>query len=39
MKCFSIDLDGTLLNSEHEISEENKEVLHGTQEQWSPHHY
>ncbi len=28
MKCFSIDLDGTLLNSEHEISEENKEVLH-----------
>ena len=27
MKCFSIDLDGTLLNSEHEISEENQEVL------------
>ncbi|MBB6444000.1 Cof-type HAD-IIB family hydrolase [Bacillus benzoevorans] len=27
MKCFSIDLDGTLLNSEHEISKENKEVL------------
>lgn len=27
MKCFSIDLDGTLLNSEHEISEENQAVL------------
>lgn len=27
MKCFSIDLDGTLLNSEHEISSENQEVL------------
>lgn len=27
MKCFSIDLDGTLLNSEHQISEENKAVL------------
>jgi Cof subfamily protein (haloacid dehalogenase superfamily) len=27
MKCFSIDLDGTLLNSRHEISEKNKEVL------------
>ena len=23
MKCFSIDLDGTLLNSKHEISDEN----------------
>lgn len=28
MKCFSIDLDGTLLNSRHEISEENLKVLH-----------
>jgi Cof subfamily protein (haloacid dehalogenase superfamily) len=28
MKCFSIDLDGTLLNSHHEISAENQEVLH-----------
>lgn len=27
MKCFSIDLDGTLLNSKHEISEENFKVL------------
>ena len=27
MKCFSIDLDGTLLNSNHEISHENLEVL------------
>lgn len=27
MKCFSIDLDGTLLNSKHEISVENLEVL------------
>lgn len=27
MKCFSIDLDGTLLNSKHEISAENLEVL------------
>jgi len=27
MKCFSIDLDGTLLNSEHEITEENQAVL------------
>lgn len=28
MKCFSIDLDGTLLNSSHEISDENLEVIH-----------
>ena len=27
MKCFSIDLDGTLLNSNHEISHENFKVL------------
>ncbi|WP_078427795.1 HAD family hydrolase [Alkalihalobacterium alkalinitrilicum] len=27
MKCFSIDLDGTLLNSKHEISDENLKVL------------
>ncbi|WP_462413334.1 Cof-type HAD-IIB family hydrolase [Neobacillus sp. Marseille-QA0830] len=27
MKCFSIDLDGTLLNSQHEIPAENFEVL------------
>ncbi|OIK13702.1 hydrolase [Bacillus sp. MUM 116] len=27
MKCISIDLDGTLLNSEHEISEENEKAL------------
>jgi Cof subfamily protein (haloacid dehalogenase superfamily) len=27
MKCISIDLDGTLLNSEHEISEESVKVL------------
>ncbi|MCM3584140.1 HAD family hydrolase [Mesobacillus maritimus] len=27
MKCFSIDLDGTLLNSSHEISRANQEVL------------
>lgn len=28
MKCFSIDLDGTLLNSTFEISNENLKVLH-----------
>lgn len=28
MKCFSIDLDGTLLNSEHQIPDENLAVLH-----------
>lgn len=33
MKCFSIDLDGTLLNSKHEISDENFEVLQSLQEQ------
>lgn len=27
MKCFSIDLDGTLLNTKHKISEENFQVL------------
>ncbi|MGC9935257.1 HAD family hydrolase [Priestia aryabhattai] len=27
MKCISIDLDGTLLNSQHEISEQNVETL------------
>lgn len=27
MKCISIDLDGTLLNSQHEISEENVKAL------------
>lgn len=27
MKCLSIDLDGTLLNSRHDISEENMKVL------------
>jgi Cof subfamily protein (haloacid dehalogenase superfamily) len=27
MKCISIDLDGTLLNSQHEISEENVKTL------------
>jgi Cof subfamily protein (haloacid dehalogenase superfamily) len=27
MKCISIDLDGTLLNSKHEITEENVKVL------------
>ena len=33
MKCFSIDLDGTLLNSKHEISDENNKVLQELQEQ------
>ena len=33
MKCFSIDLDGTLLNSKHEISDENNKVLQDLQEQ------
>ncbi|OIJ16848.1 hydrolase [Anaerobacillus alkalidiazotrophicus] len=33
MKCFSIDLDGTLLNSQHEISEENLKVLQYLKEQ------
>jgi Cof subfamily protein (haloacid dehalogenase superfamily) len=32
MKCISIDLDGTLLNSRHEISEENRKVLKELQE-------
>lgn len=27
MKCISIDLDGTLLNSQHEVTEENKLAL------------
>lgn len=33
MKCFSIDLDGTLLNSQHEISHENLSVLHELKKQ------
>ncbi|MGM0903151.1 MAG: HAD family hydrolase [Bacillota bacterium] len=33
MKCFSIDLDGTLLNSNHEISNENFKALSYIQEQ------
>ncbi|MEW9053141.1 MAG: Cof-type HAD-IIB family hydrolase [Neobacillus sp.] len=33
MKCFSIDLDGTLLNSEHEISEENIKVIKELEDQ------
>jgi Cof subfamily protein (haloacid dehalogenase superfamily) len=33
MKCFSIDLDGTLLNSNHEISHENSEVLQALHKQ------
>ncbi|WP_394236483.1 Cof-type HAD-IIB family hydrolase [Niallia oryzisoli] len=33
MKCFSIDLDGTLLNSKHEVSNENLQVLRDLQEQ------
>ncbi|WP_223590767.1 HAD family hydrolase [Neobacillus bataviensis] len=33
MKCLSIDLDGTLLNSEHEISDENVDTLNELQQQ------
>ena len=33
MKCFSIDLDGTLLNSSHQIPEENFKVLQDLQAQ------
>jgi Cof subfamily protein (haloacid dehalogenase superfamily) len=33
MKCISIDLDGTLLNSQHEISEENVKTLKELREQ------
>lgn len=33
MKCFSIDLDGTLLNSDHQISDVNLKVLHELKEQ------
>lgn len=33
MKCFSIDLDGTLLNSDHQIPEENYKVLQELQAQ------
>ena len=33
MKCFSIDLDGTLLNSNHQISSENFETLKQLKEQ------
>jgi Cof subfamily protein (haloacid dehalogenase superfamily) len=32
MKCISIDLDGTLLNSQHQISAENLKVLNKLQE-------
>jgi Cof subfamily protein (haloacid dehalogenase superfamily) len=32
MKCISIDLDGTLLNSQHQISTENLKVLNKLQE-------
>lgn len=33
MKCFSIDLDGTLLNSEHDISEVHLQTINELQEQ------
>ncbi|WP_430132178.1 HAD family hydrolase [Priestia aryabhattai] len=33
MKCISIDLDGTLLNSQHEISEKNVKTLRDLHEQ------
>ena len=33
MKCISIDLDGTLLNSQHEISAENVKVLNELKDQ------
>lgn len=33
MKCYSIDLDGTLLNSNHQISTENLNVLQDLKEQ------
>ena len=33
MKCFSIDLDGTLLNTSHQIPEENFKVLQDLQAQ------
>lgn len=33
MKCFSIDLDGTLLNSKQEISEKNLQTLHDLKKQ------
>ncbi|MBO9128558.1 HAD family hydrolase [Bacillus sp. 165] len=33
MKCLSIDLDGTLLNSQHDISIESKKTLQELQEQ------
>jgi Cof subfamily protein (haloacid dehalogenase superfamily) len=32
MKCFSIDLDGTLLNSKHEISDESVKVINELQQ-------
>jgi Cof subfamily protein (haloacid dehalogenase superfamily) len=32
MKCFSIDLDGTLLNSKHEISDESVKVINEWQQ-------
>jgi Cof subfamily protein (haloacid dehalogenase superfamily) len=33
MNCYSIDLDGTLLNTKHEVSEENIKALNELQEQ------
>lgn len=33
MKCYSLDLDGTLLNSKHEISDENVKVMSELQAQ------
>jgi len=33
MKCFSIDLDGTLLNSDHEISEANMQTINELNDQ------
>jgi len=33
MKCLSIDLDGTLLNSAHELTEKSIKVLHELQQQ------
>jgi len=33
MKCFSIDLDGTLLNSKHKVPDENLEILQYLKEQ------
>ena len=33
IKLVAIDLDGTLLNSDHEVSEENKEAIRKAKEQ------